>query len=60
MVSGLSFWEKIIQKKRGKENISLNLFSIDFDKRKMNVQTENQKGILRENYFPFGTSKGGF
>lgn len=51
---------KLSKKKRGKENISLNLFSIDFDKRKMNVQMENQKGILGENYFAFGTSKGGF
>lgn len=51
---------KLSKKKRGKENISLNLFSIDFDKRKMNVQMENQMGILGENYFAFGTSKGGF
>ena len=59
MESGLSFWEKLIQK-GGENNISLNLLSIDFDKKKMKVQVENQNGILSENfYFPSGTPKEG-
>lgn len=59
MERGLSFWEEFIQK-RGKNNISLNLLSIDFDEKKMKVQVENQNGILGEKfYFPSGTTKGG-
>lgn len=40
-------------------HISLNFFfSIDFNKKEMNVQMESQDGILGKNfYFPSGTSK---
>lgn len=34
------------------------LFSIDFDKKKMNVQTENQNEFLGENLFSFWNTEG--
>lgn len=52
-----NFERKLPKKKRGdKTTLVYILFSIDFDKKEMNVQVETQDGILRENvYFLSGT-----
>lgn len=55
-MSGLSFARKF--SKRKKKLLFKFLFSIDFDKKKMNVQTENQNEFLRENLFSFWNTEG--